>query len=314
MKQWWQEPAEDWEKDSFDRSDAGRGEAPARLLVRSRRRGAYRAGLANGPEDFSDDPSLSVPSLGGTDERPRSQALMEEALGQMPAGRPGAHRDMVRWRIPVGLVTVFALVLTCCALWSLLAGDRREEVVLAGSGASMTPSAVLPASTGGAVASAPVVPPASYQADAGARVKVHVAGAVAEPGVYEVPAGAIVQDAVMAAGGPLPEANTDALNLAETVVGGSQIYVPRLGESQPSEPLPALSAAPGGASATPALVNVNTADLAQLQELPKVGPVLAQNIVTWREQNGGFKSVDELQLVKGIGPATFELLRPLVTV
>jgi competence protein ComEA len=138
-------------------------------------------------------------------------------------------------------------------------------------------------------------------------VVVHAAGAVLRPGVYSLRPGARVQDLVAAAGGAAPGAQLDRLNLAALLVDGTQVYVPREGEAAP--------AAGGSASSTPAgPLNLNTATAEQLDELPGVGPATAQAIIQAREKLGGFRSVDDLLDVRGIGPAKLEQLRDLVTV
>ncbi|MEA2828739.1 MAG: competence protein ComEA [Actinomycetota bacterium] len=166
-------------------------------------------------------------------------------------------------------------------------------------------------------------PPTSTVGGGGAGVvTAHAAGQVAAPGVYSVPAGSRVADLVTAAGGLLPEADVDRLNLAAKVVDGTRVYIPRRGEAPPSE-APAASAggvadsgagagSPGGAPAGP--VDLNTATAAQLDTLPGVGPATANAIITYRTRNGRFKSVTELLEVPGIGPAKLEAIRPLVVV
>jgi competence protein ComEA len=139
------------------------------------------------------------------------------------------------------------------------------------------------------------------------RVLVHVAGAVAEPGVYELLPGARVRDAVVAAGGPTAEADWNALNLAAVVADASRVYVPVVGEEVPVEPSPETAAAGAGP------IDVNRATVDQLDELPGIGPATATAIVTERERNGPFVDVDDLDRVPGIGPAKLEALRDLVT-
>ncbi|MBF0807828.1 ComEA family DNA-binding protein [Rothia nasimurium] len=151
---------------------------------------------------------------------------------------------------------------------------------------------------------------------------VHVAGAVQTPGVYELGSESRVNDAVTAAGGLRDDADTSAINLAAPASDGSQIYIPVQGEEPPSsaggsEAAHSLAGTGLGTDRgtdAAGLVNINTASAEELQTLPKVGPVLAASIISWREQYGGFSSVDELDQVSGIGPATLEALRPLVTV
>jgi competence protein ComEA len=144
---------------------------------------------------------------------------------------------------------------------------------------------------------------------------VHISGAVASPGVRTLPADARVDDAVRAAGGARPSARTDQLNLARPLRDGEQIHVPTASEVAAD----AASATGGGSTAAtgagPAgLVNLNRATAAELEELPGVGPVLAERIMAFREANGGFRSVSELQQVSGIGEKTYAELEHLVTV
>ena len=145
-----------------------------------------------------------------------------------------------------------------------------------------------------------------------AVVYVQVAGAVRRPGVYQVPADARVFQAVTEAGGFTEEADQQALSLAARVADGCRIYVPRIGEMV-EEP---LGSAPLGSSSgsgdVPAIVSLNSATLEQLDSLPGIGPAIAQDIITYREANGPFTSVDQLTDVPGIGPARLEQLRPLV--
>jgi competence protein ComEA len=140
---------------------------------------------------------------------------------------------------------------------------------------------------------------------------VHVAGAVVRPGVYRLAAGARVRDAVARAGGPTAKGDANGINLAAQVQDGVQIVVPRRGLA----PVPAAggaAAVPGGAPAAP--VNLNTATLEQLDTLDGVGPVTAQAILAYRTDHGGFRSVEDLGQVSGIGPKTLEALRDKVTI
>ncbi|MBD3941098.1 ComEA family DNA-binding protein [Microbacterium sp. NEAU-LLC] len=139
-----------------------------------------------------------------------------------------------------------------------------------------------------------------------ADLYVHVSGAVRTPGLYVLPAGSRVVDAIAAAGGFAEDADRDAVNLARAVQDGEQLPVPRLGET---------AAAPGGAPvASDGRVNLNTADASQLEELPRIGPALAERIIAWRDDNGRFTSVEDLLAVPGIGDKMLESLRDLVTV
>ncbi len=142
-------------------------------------------------------------------------------------------------------------------------------------------------------------------------VVLHVLGAVSQPGIVELPLGARVVDAIAAAGGPSDDADLAGVNLARVVVDGEQLRVPRVGEV----PV-AGSAAPGaaGGAAGDGRVNLNTADAAALETLPGVGPAIAARIIAWRDENGPFRSVDELTAVSGIGEKTLDGLRDQATV
>ncbi|MFD0865606.1 helix-hairpin-helix domain-containing protein [Tessaracoccus lubricantis] len=146
-------------------------------------------------------------------------------------------------------------------------------------------------------------------------LRVHVAGAVVEPGVVSLPEGTIVQDAILAAGGLAPDADPAALNLAAQVTDGMQIVIGTVGEPKGevvgAEP-PAAGTA--GGSGAGGLVNLNTATTAELEALPGIGPVTAGAIIAWREESGPFSAVEDLQEISGIGPKTFQKLQPLVTV
>lgn len=133
---------------------------------------------------------------------------------------------------------------------------------------------------------------------------VHILGEVARPGLYEVREGARAVDVVAAAGGFTDAADPGALNLARLVVDGEQIVVPAVGES----PL----VAPGHSA--DGRVNLNTADAAALETLPRIGPAMADRILSWRAQHGPFRAVEDLLDVSGIGEATLDALRDLVTV
>jgi competence protein ComEA len=147
---------------------------------------------------------------------------------------------------------------------------------------------------------------------------VHVVGQVNRPGLVRLPAGSRVADAIEAAGGARRGADLAALNLARLVVDGEQVHVPKPGEA-PAAGGTGVPGAAGGVSAGGAggaggpLVSLNTADVAALDTLPGVGPVLAQRIVDWRTEHGRFTSVDELGEVSGIGDKLMSQLRPKVT-
>jgi len=134
---------------------------------------------------------------------------------------------------------------------------------------------------------------------------VDVVGAVARPGLYRLPHGARVADAVEHAGGLTRKADRAAVNLAAPLADGEQVLVSAKGAV-------AAGASPGGASATPAPVSLSTATAEQLDALPGVGPVTAQKIVAYREQHGPYTSVEALDAIPGIGPARIADLKGLV--
>lgn len=160
--------------------------------------------------------------------------------------------------------------------------------------------------------------------DASGDVIIHVAGAVARPGVYELDTGNRITDAIDAAGGPIPEADLHRLNLAAKVADGQRIVVPRQG--QQGEPTATGEGGAGGTNgdttgqgagqgeASPGRINLNTATQAQLEMLPGIGPSFARSILSYRERKGSFRSVRELLEVRGIGEARFAELKDLVTV
>lgn len=147
---------------------------------------------------------------------------------------------------------------------------------------------------------------------------VHVAGAVESPGVVEVPAGARVHEAIEEAGGPTDQAALHGLNLAEEVQDGVLIWVPTQEELDAGEAAPADQGQQAGGSSGSEqgqgeLINLNTADAAALEELPGIGPALAERIVDHRESHGDFGSLEELAAVSGIGPAILADVEDLVT-
>ncbi len=142
-------------------------------------------------------------------------------------------------------------------------------------------------------------------AAASPRLVVHVVGAVRRAGLFRLPEGARVADALARAGGPTPRADLSLVHLAAPLADGQQVVVPRRG---PPGSVPAA-----GAPATGAKVSLAMATVDQLDELPGIGPVTAQKIVDWRATHGPFRSVEDLDAVPGIGPARVEQLRDLVT-
>ena len=177
--------------------------------------------------------------------------------------------------------------------------SEGQAVVLAPVASSPSPWAGAAAGAGG------TAEPAASQAP---DVMVHVCGAVRSPGVVRLPAGARVTDALQVAGGPTAKAELAAVNLAAPVTDGQQIVVPERGAA------PVAVAPSSGDSASGALVNINTASLEELDALDGVGPSTAQKIIDYRTVNGGFKTIDEIKEVPGIGDAKFAAMQDSITV
>ncbi len=144
--------------------------------------------------------------------------------------------------------------------------------------------------------------PEAQDAGDASVIYVHILGQVVHPGLYALRDGDRGVDIVAAAGGFTAEADRAGINLARFLSDGEQIVVPAVGE---------VVASSGGTSG--GLLNLNTADAAALDTLPRIGPALAERILAWREKNGSFASVEDLLDVPGIGDAILEGLRDLVT-
>lgn len=224
---------------------------------------------------------------------------LAELAAQFDASLPDPDRpDPGRRRKPrlahVGIrpahlrfVTVAAAAALVLVVWWLLAGRPAEVAV------PMTTTV-----TGEGAAAPP-----AQASDGSAELVIDVAGRVKRPGIVTLPAGSRVHEAIAAAGGLKGRTDTSSLNLARVLTDGEQVLV----GATPT------STAPGAGGSTSA-VNLNTADLVALDALPGVGPVTAESIVAWREENGPFRSVEDLLDVSGIGEATLADLRDHVTV
>jgi competence protein ComEA len=153
-------------------------------------------------------------------------------------------------------------------------------------------------------------------------LQIHVSGAVENPGVYALPLDSRVLDAVMAAGGFTSDADQQVLNLASILQDGERVWVPYQTQAggEPVETLPSSRTAPIALDdPTPSPpgdfpVNINTASQAELEKLPGIGPVTAQKIIEYRQTNGPFPSIEEIQKVSGIGPAKYEEIKDKITV
>ncbi len=160
---------------------------------------------------------------------------------------------------------------------------------------------------------------ASTTTTSGPPIVVHVTGAVVRPGVYSLEPGARVFEAVAAAGGPIPEADEQSLSLATPLTDGAQVVVPAEGEAGGvnlggggGAVAGGVGGAAGGSGAGGgAMISLNTATAAELEELPGVGPKTAEQIVGSRDAEGPFASLEDLERVPGIGPKTIERFRGL---
>mgnify|MGYP000954327824 CR=1 FL=1 len=144
-------------------------------------------------------------------------------------------------------------------------------------------------------------------------IRVHLTGAVNAPGMLTLPKGACLVDAIEKAGGLIEGYDSNLLNLAEILQDGARIHIPNLVEQEsnfnnPQRSQPLLNIE------EPILVNINTADLDTLVLLPGIGPSKAQAIINYREQNGLFMRIEDIQKVKGIGPSIFDSIKDFITI
>lgn len=161
----------------------------------------------------------------------------------------------------------------------------------------------------------PTPVPAATPMPSPAPLRVYVSGAVVNPDVYLLAPGSIVKDAILAAGGVAGDADLIRINLAQELRDQQQVYVPCVGEAEAPPPVtggePALSSRAADLSGK---VNINTANIEELDTLPGIGPAIAQRIVEYREANGLFRSIQDITLVSGIGDATFEKIKDRISV
>lgn len=305
-------------------------------------------------EETPAEPAASQPESNGWadwDQQPDWNEVDDWAEWEQ-ADQPGTTRS-TRWGLSprvLLLVAVLALVAVVWGVTQFSAAPRAEQVASPSASAESVQAVGAQQSPGAQSTAQPGAHPSESAQGGGASgeatVRVHVAGAVNNPGVYTLPAQGRAVDAIAAASGAAADADLDRVNLAGALSDGVQIYVPHRGETaapaqiQPNggtanagqgnaangasqngasqggtQPHPARTLTPAGSAqkgSTP--VNINTATAEELQTLPRIGPAMAQRIIAWREAHGGFHSVDELDAVPGIGPSMLENLRPLVTV
>ena len=368
-----QSPAQDSAAQPGNTTQQGGAQRSARSLMNS----LYRSPRArkNGAPDAEDTVPLAIaaevtPAEASAEEKPAEPtASHRESNGWADwdqqsdwnevddwaeweqADQPGTTRS-TRWGLSprvLLLVAVLALVAVVWGVTQFSAAPRAEQLASPSATAESVQAVGAQQSPGAQGTAQPSANPsksAQGGASGEATVRVHVAGAVNNPGVYTLPAQGRAVDAIAAAAGAAADADLDRVNLAGALSDGVQIYVPHRGETaapaqiQPNggtanagqgnaangaaqngasqggtQPQPARTLTPAGSAqkgSTP--VNINTATAEELQTLPRIGPAMAQRIIAWREAHGGFRSVDELDAVPGIGPSMLENLRPLVTV
>ncbi len=148
-------------------------------------------------------------------------------------------------------------------------------------------------------------------------ILVHMTGAVQRPGVYPLPPGSRLFEAVEAAGGLTSDADPERVNLADRIQDAQQVFIPRLGKTPPPSPTPIAASLSGSTESGQlghGLININTASVAELDALPGIGPVYAARIIAYREDHGPFPSPAEIVQVKGIGTATYEKIEGRITV
>ncbi|WP_244286200.1 ComEA family DNA-binding protein [Cellulosimicrobium cellulans] len=292
--------------------------------------------LAGEPGTGDDEPTAFEGADAESVDRLRSRAAQTASTAYTAAyGHPTSHAGFAglgeegrrRWalrpRVAVTSLVVVLLLTAAVVLVRTPAGGVTPVASLDAAptaGAATGPDAEPAISSDADEAVGSAAREAAGADDAGAStgadgvpsdgVVVHVVGQVVTPGLVTVAADARVADALEAAGGATADADLAALNLARTVTDGEQIVVPRPGEAVPATG----SAPPAAGTAADGTVDLNTADAAALDALPGIGPVLAERIVAWREENGPFTTVDELGEVSGIGPAVLADVRDLVRV
>ncbi len=271
------------------------------------------AATLGGAEAFGHPEAIGHPA--GLLELPLDDAPDLPEGGRRPGTAWVRHRTGLRAAVLLGAV---AAVLSGWFWWCVATG-APEVVPL-----SEVPTSGLSEPAGGADAGAAAPAGGDAAAPAARRVLVHVAGAVANPGVVELPEGSRIREAIAEAGGGTATADPDRLNLAAIVEDGQKVLVPERGEAVAPRAASDGSAGAaetgrgesgvGGAEAGSGRINLNTAGVEELGALPRVGPVLAQRIVDWRKEHGRFQAVEELDAVDGVGPKLLAALLPLVRV
>lgn len=267
-----------------------------------------------------------VPDVAAVPSQPGGvpgESATDESIGAVrsaPSARPGTGELAKAWaidRLPpwahgvverAGIPTIFT-VLVAVALLVVAAVTLLHHRSPAGYSPTYTSAPTTSSVAGPSLPADPVSSAAPSALTAATSIVVDVGGRVRKPGLVTLPPGSRVADAIAAAGGPLRHRELVTTNLAARVTDGQLLLVGVNGTA------PAAGAATVGAAPTgsPAPVSLNSATLDELETLPGVGPVTGQKIIDWRTAHSGFTSVEQLQQVSGIGPATYAELSPLVT-
>ena len=282
----------------------------------------HRPDEGDGRAPWDDTPAAARP------RRSRTALILERVQDRLPVTLQG------RWRLDRRSGTVLASVVAALALatggWALFRAQSQQvgtphsfAADPAAHSARHTgpPGPRGPADTpsggaGSAAAADPYAPSGSEPTSAGTAIVVDIEGKVLKPGVIRLPSGARVMDALRAAGGALPGTDLAPLNQARVLNDGEQVVVGAPAGSTVNGGVPPQISPRSGShgKARPAApIHLNTATADQLQQLPGVGPALAQRILDWRSEHGQFESVGQLQEVRGLGASKFADLRDLVT-
>ncbi len=224
--------------------------------------------------------------------------------------------DEVQAQARVALRPLLVFSTFVALLVGLLIGYYGFQTNPSAQGMAMTPP---PDWQIACVPNADAVPRVGMPTALPATLSVYVTGAVRESQVVTVPGGSLIKHALDAAGGPSADADLEALNLAKPLSNNDHIIVPRL-KTNTSSGVVSSQTATGNASSDATVaaaetpVNINTASAEELESLPHIGPTRAEQIIAYREENGPFAHIEDIQNISGIGPATYQDLAPLITV
>ena len=280
--------------------------------------GSERAGFAH--YEFRGAARAAAVEHAAVPRRPgRLDLLMQQINDRLPVTLRG------RWRLDRRTGTALAAAVALAAVvlggWTLFRAQSKQvaQPQLLSAGHPVHRQGPDSAAQGAEAQSARPegAPPAAapYPAASAIGIVVDVEGKVARPGVFHLPTGSRVMDAISAAGGALPGTDLVPLNQARVLNDGEQVLVGAPGGLDAGLAAPALPPRAGGRGKAPLSgpVHLNTATVDQLEQLPGVGPAMAQRILDWRTEHGRFASIGELQQVRGLGPTKFAALRQWVT-